>query len=185
MADIDWSDDDQVQNFFDDDDSEAEFKGFGPEDLINVDRNILANLPISDFSPDNDRDFPDDLINGWKREDTDVSNAPITGEAKLNVDLQNFEPLEFLKLFIDDDFILELVRQTNSYAEIKVNDDENVKENSWIKKWLPVTLDEMKVFLSLIIAIGLTRKYDLQQYWTHSEVMDMPFLKGHLFLVLS
>jgi hypothetical protein len=49
-----------------------------------------------------------------------------------------------LKLFIDDDFILELVRQTNSYAEIKVNDDENVKENSWIKKWLPVTLDEMK-----------------------------------------
>jgi hypothetical protein len=90
----------------------------------------LANLPISDFSPDNDRDFPDDLINGWKRKDTDVSNAPFTGEAKLNVDLQNFEPLEFLKLFIDDDFILELVRQTNSYAEIKVNDDENVKENS-------------------------------------------------------
>jgi hypothetical protein len=31
MADIDWSDDDQVQNFFDDDDSEAEFEGFGPE----------------------------------------------------------------------------------------------------------------------------------------------------------
>jgi hypothetical protein len=42
--------------------------------------------------------------------------------------------IRHLKLFIDDDFILELVRQTNSYAEIKVNDDENVKENSWIKK---------------------------------------------------
>jgi hypothetical protein len=49
-----------------------------------------------------------------------------------------------------------------------------LKENSWIKKWLPVTLDEMKAFLSLIIAMGLTRKNDLQQYWTHSEVMDMP-----------
>jgi hypothetical protein len=27
MADIDWSDDDQVQNFFDDDDSDGEFEG--------------------------------------------------------------------------------------------------------------------------------------------------------------
>lgn len=67
--------DDQVLNFFDDD-SEREFEGFGPENLINVDRNILANLPISDFSPYNDGDFQEDLINGWKREDTDANNAP-------------------------------------------------------------------------------------------------------------
>ncbi|CAC5422076.1 Probable ubiquitin carboxyl-terminal hydrolase FAF-X [Mytilus coruscus] len=158
MADIDWSDDEQINEFFNDGDSEDDFEGFGPEDLVDINRNILANLPIFDFSPENERDFPEDLGNGWLRRDSDVINAPFTRESKLNNVMQSNEPLDFLKLFITDDFINELVFQTNKFAEVKANDDESLKENSRIKKWQLVTLDEMKVFLSLVIAMGLVKK---------------------------
>ncbi|CAG2244554.1 Ras GTPase-activating protein-binding protein 1,Ras GTPase-activating protein-binding protein 2 [Mytilus edulis] len=180
MADIDWSDDEQINDFFNDGDSEDDFEGFGPEDLEDINHDILANLPIFDFSPENDRDFPDDLGNGWSRQDTDVLNAPFTGESKLNHVMQSNEPLDFMKLFITDDFINELVFQTNKYAEVKANDDESLKENSRIKKWQVVTLDEMKVFLSLIIAMGLVKKSDIQQYWSNSEVMDTPFFRNYM-----
>ncbi|CAG2207905.1 unnamed protein product [Mytilus edulis] len=165
---------------FNDGDSEDDFEGFGPEDLEDINHDILANLPIFDFSPENDRDFPDDLGNGWSRQDTDVLNAPFTGESKLNHVMQSNEPLDFMKLFITDDFINELVFQTNKYAEVKANDDESLKENSRIKKWQVVTLDEMKVFLSLIIAMGLVKKSDIQQYWSNSEVMDTPFFRNYM-----
>ena len=68
QADMDWSDGDQVVNFFNDGDSVDKFEDFRPEDLIDFNdgyNNILANLPISDFSPDKDRDFIDDIHNGW------------------------------------------------------------------------------------------------------------------------
>ena len=66
---------------------------------------------------------------GWTRDHLDVNIAPFTGEAKLNIDLQNFEPLDFFKLFINDGFIDELVTQTYKYVETLVN-NEGIKENS-------------------------------------------------------
>ncbi|CAG2211585.1 unnamed protein product [Mytilus edulis] len=48
--------------------SEDNFEGFGPECFYYINRNILANLPIFDLSPENDREFPDDLeIDGHDR----------------------------------------------------------------------------------------------------------------------
>ena len=85
MADMDWSDSEQVVNFFNDGDSVDEFEGLRPGDLIdfNGNNNILAN-----------RDFVDDIHNGWTRDDLDVNIAPFTGEAKFNIDMQTFEPLD-------------------------------------------------------------------------------------------
>jgi len=192
MADIDWSDDEQVFNFFDDTDSEDDeggFEGFGPEDLVNLHRRIATNMPMSDFSPDTDRDFPADVEDGWTREDLEVSIAPFTGKSKLNVQMENFEPIDFVKLFIDDDFISLLVRETNRYGETKVNAD-NLKQHSCMKKWQPTTLDEMKVFIALVIAMGLVQKSELQQYWSNSDVHGTPFFgkymsRDRFLLILS
>ena len=49
--------------------------------------------------------------------------------------MQNFEPLDFFKLLINNDFIDELVTQTNKYAEMLVNNNEGINENSRMKKW--------------------------------------------------
>ena len=54
-----------------------------------------------------------------------------------------------------------------------------MKENSRMKEWQPVSF-EMKVFLSLIIAMGLVQKSELQQYWPNFEVVDTPFFRNYM-----
>ncbi len=46
--------------------------------------------------------------------------------------------------------------------------------------WSPVTLDEMKVFISLIMAMGLTEKADIESYWSTEEVMETPFFPRYM-----
>ena len=82
-------------------------------------------------------------------------------------------------MFINAGFIDELVTQTNKYVETLVN-NEGMKVNSRMKEWHPVSFDEMKVFLSLLIAMGLVQKSELQQYWPNFEVVDTPFFRNYM-----
>ena len=75
------------------------------------------------------------------------------------------DPLSFLKLFISDSFMEILVEQTNLYAERRMQ-AADLRRNSLMKQWRPVTLAEMKVFLSVIISMGLVQKRDVQDYWS-------------------
>jgi hypothetical protein len=177
--DIDWSDDDAVHGFFDDTDSEGEFDGFDNEEGAFLRRNIVGNVLMTEFVPGTDRDFPADLETGWIREDADVLNAPFTGEAKLNVQMEAENPIDFFKLFITDDVINGIVVQTNIFAQTKKNAD-NLKTHSRIKKWLPVTLDEMKVFFALLMAMGLVEKSDVQHYWMTDACQETPFFKKYM-----
>ena len=42
--------------------------------------------------------------------------------------------------------------------------------------WKPVTLDEMKAFIGLIINMGIVQLQDIKDYWSHHETLDL-----HLF----
>ena len=54
---------------------------------------------------------------------------------------------------------------------------EDLRRNSRMKQWLPMTLAEMKVFLSVIISMGLVQKRDVQDLlpWSLDRVQDTPF----------
>lgn len=71
-----------------------------------------------------------------------------------------------------------LVQQTNIYAGRR-SQSENVSRNSRLKQWRPVNLAEMKVFLAIIISMGLVQKSDVQDYWSTDEVQDTPFFRKH------
>lgn len=141
------------------------------------DINVLTYVPMSDFVPGNDRDNDADLEEGWSRTDSAPLIAPFTGEEKLNVEMENDEPLSFLKLFVSDEFMEILVQQTNIYAGRR-SQSENVSRNSRLKQWRPVNLAEMKVFLTIIISMGLVQKSDVQDYWSTDEVQDTPFFRN-------
>ena len=85
----------------------------------------------------------------------------------------------FLKQFIDDEFVQLLVIQTNLYAQQCIQQG-NFKANSWLGKWQPVTLHEMKVFLSLVICMGFVEKRELSEYWSTDFVVDTPFFKKYM-----
>ena len=177
MADVNWSDDEDVIGFFNDNsDQENDFEGFINDERDIGHRNVLTVLPMTDFVPNNDRDFGADQEEGWSRVDTPLMNAPFTGEEKLNVDMPDYKPLSFLKLFVSDAFLETVVQQTNLYAERRVQSDD-VSHSSRLKKWSPVILAEIKTFLALVIIMGLEQKRDVQDYWAKEDTLETPFIR--------
>ena len=114
--------------------------------------------------------------------DASTWNARFTGEEKINMDMDEKDPLSFLKLFNSDSFMEILVEQTNLYVERHME----LRRNSRMKQWHPVTLAEMKVFLSVIISMGIVQKRDVPDYWSLDSIEDTPFywktMSGDRFL---
>ena len=52
--------------------------------------------------------------------------------------------------------------------------------HSRMNLWTPVTKDEMKVVIALMIAMGLTEKSDLDAYWSTEEVLETPFFPRYM-----
>ena len=82
-----------------------------------------------------------------------------------------------------------LVEQTNLYVESRMQ-AADLRRNSPMKQWRPVTLAEMKVFLSVIISMGLVQKRDVQDYGSLDSVQDTPFYwktmsRDRFLLILS
>ena len=131
---------------------------------------------MTNFVPGNERDSDSDLDEGWSRVDASTWNAPFTSEEKINVDMDERDPLSFLKLFISDSFMEILVEQTNLYAERRMQATD-LRRNSRMKQWRPMTLAEMKVFLSVIISMGLVQKRDVQDNRALDNIQDTPFYR--------
>jgi hypothetical protein len=121
-----------VHGFFDDTDSEGEFDGFDNEEGAFLRRNIVGNVLMTEFVPGTDRDFPADLETRWTRENGECFEWPFTSESKLNIEMDQQNPIDLFKLFITDDVMNSIVEQTNIYAETKKN-LENLTTHSRIK----------------------------------------------------
>ena len=62
---------------------------------------------------------------------------------------ENTGPTYFFKLFLSDDYA-----ETNRYAET-VLDEIIIKRNSWFKEWKATDFNEMKLFLDLLVHMGM------------------------------
>ena len=58
--------------------------------------------------------------------------------------------------------------------------DGNLKPESRLKGWYDVNVDEMKVFLSLVLIMGLVQKDDLEKYWSNSDIDQTPFFSKNM-----
>lgn len=63
--------------------------------------------------------------------------------------------MDIVNLFIGDDFLEYLVKKSNRYHYQVVNKYKNISRT---KKWIDITLPEMKKFLSLIVLMGQVKK---------------------------
>ncbi|CAG2197406.1 unnamed protein product [Mytilus edulis] len=166
--------DDFIQEYFGESDEDSEFEGFDLNDII-TDNDILSEILFE--QDDKDINVGVDEQNGWSRIDTPPICAPFTGTPGLNTDIdlgEDPQPIDFFNLLFNNSMWDTIVLQTNLYANRKLQNDE-LKPNSRITKWRPTSIDEMKVFFSLIISMGLTRKGDLDAYWSTDEVINTPF----------
>ena len=75
-------------------------------------------------------------------------------------------PLDFFMLLFDDDILQLLVDQTNLYAS------QNPPGARY--KWYDTSCSELKLFLGVIIAMGIHRLPQLEDYWSSDVLLGVP-----------
>ncbi|XP_022177033.1 piggyBac transposable element-derived protein 5-like [Myzus persicae] len=95
-------------------------------------------------------------------------------------------PFDFYSLFLDDEIIQLLVKETNRYAAELLKSV--VSPHSRLKQWETVTPTEMKKFLGIIMWMGLCHKSSIASYWKTNNIIyisDIPkFMKRKRFELL-
>lgn len=113
--------------------------------------------------------------NRWKREDKEVNVPDFTGESKINVPLpEDPNLLDFVELFLDDDFFNLLVTQTNLYHAQYREAHTILPRHSRARQWKDVTVSEMKQFIALYLLTGVVRKPEISQYWSTDSLLKTP-----------
>ena len=97
---------------------------------------------------------------------------PFREEPGLRISLSaDSSPLDFFSLFFDDVIIHMLVNGTNEYAGDVIAEKERAgkltSKSRWVK-WRPVTTQEMKAVLALIINMGVIHCPERASYWKKS-----------------
>ena len=86
-------------------------------------------------------------------------------------------PFEFFRLFFDDALITMLVDGTNEYAQVVIAEKDRTGKltpgSRW-RKWRPVTLDEMKAVLAIVINMGVIHCPEVEDYWKSSWESYIP-----------
>ena len=96
-----------------------------------------------------------------------LENFPFTETEDLKVRMNNQSIIDFVKLYLTDEVFTILVTETNRFAEqFLAAAAEKTRTNSYVGKWVPVTLPETKKFLDLVILMGIIYKPSIPLYWS-------------------
>ena len=86
-------------------------------------------------------------------------------------------PLDTFNHFITEDDFQTMSDETNRYAhQFFEEKPHTLKLNSRFHKWVETTLSEMKVFIAMIVAMGLVVQLDLSEYWKTCDITSTPFV---------
>jgi Transposase IS4 len=121
------------------------------------------------------------MIFDWKTERIQPVVFPFTGASGINGDLLSLceqqtelpTSLDFFSIFIHQDLIDLLVRETNRYADQHITNT-NSSPGSRVHQWQPTNANEMKLFLAISMLMGVIRKPTIDLYWSTSTLFATP-----------
>jgi hypothetical protein len=134
------------------------------------------------------KEFDEDYANGWEiiwHEDPGFEDGlpPFTGSKGTNID--GVAPMDFFNFLFKDSMWGHIVNQTNEYALRKKEilgpdavvrmEHADYKKFARLNQWKPVTLADIRIFAAHLILLGLVRKPELSDYWSHNELTRTPF----------
>lgn len=160
------------------DEEEGEFWGFNQDDLDIANANVRGQVAME--GPEVDVSVPTDENAGWNKEDVPQYRMPFDGGVGLKVRMENSKPIDFFNLLFKFTMWQTIVDETNRYFTQQNEPVEELPQHSRARKWRMVTVDELKVFLALSIAMGLVPKQDLENYWSQREVDETPFFRKYM-----
>ncbi|KAJ4448708.1 hypothetical protein ANN_00099 [Periplaneta americana] len=94
---------------------------------------------------------------------------PFIGNPVINVPSNTDDAMHYIRQFIDEDFVQIIVTETNRYAS-----------QSHAAEWKDTTVDEMYVFIGLILLQSIIKKPNYQMYWTKNPILETPIFRHAL-----
>lgn len=106
----------------------------------------------------------------WTEKPANPVSFPFLETPGLKFELpQNPSPEFFAQLFFTDQLFNEIVHRTNQYAEKSINSNRPLRKKTRQGCWRPVTIQEMKKFVAILLHMGLIRLPTINHYWSTSE----------------
>ncbi|KAJ8910822.1 hypothetical protein NQ315_004682, partial [Exocentrus adspersus] len=87
--------------------------------------------------------------------------------------------IDFFNLLVTDELLELIARETNIYAE-EVFLSGATKEKSRITRWKDVTVEELRIFIGLVLHLGTIRLNRLQDYWKTHRLFNLPAFKNYM-----
>lgn len=78
-------------------------------------------------------------------------------------------PLDCLLLYFTDELSLSIVEQSNLYHQQQSDGNDD-------GKWKDITIEELKAFLGILLAMGLVELPKLHDYWALNSLTSVPWL---------
>lgn len=82
-----------------------------------------------------------------------------------------------LLTFFTDTVFHHLVSHTNDYAQKKLTSTQ-LTTFALYRNWRPVTKDEMKGFIAVILNMGIIQMTDIKDYWSTDDTTNLPFFRS-------
>lgn len=120
--------------------------------------NVLDNIDIQ---------TPNIIIDAniiWHNDPSDMKAIPFTKNESLLIRPNGNKPIDFFRLIVTNEFLQEIVDQTNYNAE-QIFLSKETKEKSRICSWKYVTVEEILIFLGVFLHTGNVKMSKLQNYW--------------------
>lgn len=147
------------------------------EFILGSEHHISENDDGNDSNTDSCREFspggPWFLITG---PDLGLCSIPFVAAAVPKVSLtRTAKPVDFAKLFITEDFVSDIVTETNKYGDEWIRRNQTQLRNSprsSIHTWQNgghTTIGEIYTFLAVLLNMGLVKKPTLSDYWDISH----------------
>ncbi|KAM4723160.1 piggyBac transposable element-derived protein 4-like [Rhinophrynus dorsalis] len=100
---------------------------------------------------------------------------PFTASAECKVKSENMSPIDYFQLFVDDELLEYIVKQTNLYAEQYFQQyGISLEPCSRARNWTETNLCEIKKFLGLTLQMGIVRKPNICSYWSTQHTQTTP-----------
>ena len=89
-------------------------------------------------------------------------------------------PEDCFSLFFDDTLLQYLVDTTNTYVQKKLA-TMTISSQSLYRNWKPVTVEEMKGFVAVVLNMGIVQLTNLKDYWSTDDTTNFPFFRSVFF----
>ena len=115
-------------------------------------------------------------------EDNTPTVPPFTAQTGMNVELpENATPYDFVKLFFTEELWTLLVTETNRFAQqYLAQHGATLPTHSRLRKWVPTTVPEMKIFMALHLLMGIIVKPEIEMYWSRLPLVSTPIFSSSM-----